>query len=474
MKKTSAPAVRFEGSIVRLSASPAKGVLGLPILVFIGGLCFAGETLSLERVRDLALANSGSLARYELAVSGNRWEEKTQAYAGLPSSSLGISASANLWNPPDGQEQNLQDQNLQDRLNAGANFSVSQKIFDWGKNSLLKSIAAITTGITRQEALGEYFAVLDAADAAYYACLEAAAALDAANSSLKTAELSLSMAEVRRENGMINAGDYLQALAEKEAGETAQNQAKRDLALNKVKLKNLTGLKELPALETVNFETYEELLLKLAGFKEGEIDALYRILWEAVLAKNPSLAKAALVNKRAGASVDIAGKDYLPTLNTSFATGLNYTPAGGLEISSGRLSFSSSIPLDFWVIGANVEKTKIARQQAALDYRNSEETLNIELQTALLDLIAQAGTTLSSRRAYEYAQKHFEYVMELYRLSQNSLSDLSGAEVLVRSNHSQLIRAQYAFLRGFSNLRNLGAFESEKEIETLILSGSFR
>ena len=111
---------------------------------------------------------------------------------------------------------------------------------------------------------------------------------------------------------------------------------------------------------------------------------------------------------------------------------------------------------------------KLAQESAVLDYRNAETTLEIDLQAALLDAAAQAGSVRSSRKALEYAQKQVEYVMELYRLSQTSLQTLSDAASLLSANQNQLIKAQYGFLRSLAMLRSLGSFETDASLYALL------
>jgi outer membrane protein TolC len=114
-----------------------------------------------------------------------------------------------------------------------------------------------------------------------------------------------------------------------------------------------------------------------------------------------------------------------------------------------------------------VEKKKIASGQAALDLQSAGDNLDLELQTALVDLLSQAGSILSSRRASEYAGRHFDYVMELYRLSRSSQSELSDAAALMETNRNNLIRSRYGFLRALSKIRSLGVFETEGEIAAM-------
>ena len=438
----------------------------LLIMLAAQGMAFAqGEPLSLERARELALLNSRSLARYNLAIQSSLLNEKTQRYQDLPSFSLGASASTSLWTK-DGVPQDL----MKNTFSAGASFGVSQRLWNGGKNSVLKAINSLGTEISRQDALAEYHAVLNSADTCYYAVLEAAAALEASESSLETASLSLTMAEIRRQSGMINDAAYLQALAEKAGRETARNQSRRDLAVAGLRLKDLLGLDETPALQAVDFDSREGLILLLSNSDDRGIDNLFSVLWKQIQARNPSMIKAALGSERSEKNVGLAKRDYSPTLSASLSTGLNYTIDNGLEPSGGRLSLSASFPIDVWVTAANVEKQKIARDQAALDYRGAVSSLDMELRTLLLDLISQAGQILSSRRALDYALKHFDQVLELYRLSRNSPSELSDAETLVRNNRNQLSRSQYAFLTSLSKIRSIGVFDAEEEIIALISS----
>ncbi|MDR2742332.1 MAG: TolC family protein [Treponema sp.] len=416
--------------------------------------------LDLETARSLALANSRSLARYNLAVESAQLDEKIQKYSMLPFLSLGASASANI----------LGEVSLRDSFGAGANFGVTQQIYNGGKNALLKSINSMTAGITRQEALEEYFAVLDAADAAYYGLLEAEAALDASETTLEAAVFALSMAEIRLESGMIGYGDYLQALAEKEARETALNQARRDVTIGKVTLKNLTGLAELSDAEEVDFETWEEIIQKLAGLSEERAAAFLERFRETVTVNNPALVKAALTGSRAEQAVSLAKRDYLPSLSAGVSGGLNYSLLNGFDVPSGRLSLSASIPLDFWVTRANVDKKEIARVEAVLEKQNAEVSLDLEIQTSVLDLVTQAMSALSSRRADEYARRHYEQVLEQYRLSRASVAELSDAAALAGSNRTQYIKARYGFLAGLSKIRSLGSFSSDEDLRASLLS----
>ena len=433
------------------------------IVIIVAQVGLFAESISLEQAREFALHNSRSLAKYNLAIQSSLLNERSQLYSELPSLSMGLSASTSLWTK-DGIPQDL----MKNTFSAGASAGISYRIWEGGKSSILRAINSLNTEISRQDALAEYYAVLSAVDSAYYAVMEAAAALEAAESSLETANLSLSMAEIRHSSGMISDAVYLQALSEKAARESSRIRSRGDLAMAKLRFKDLLGIDEVPDLEPLDLDSVEELISILSDLDDTDFDRLFVSFWKQVQTNNPSMVKAAMNNERSERNLNLTNRDYSPTLSASFSTGLNYTINNGLEPSGGRLSLSASIPIEFWKTANSVDKQKIAREQASLDFLGAVGSLDMNLRTALLELISQASQIVSSRPALEYSQKSFEYVLELYRLSRNSLKELYDAETLVRNSRDQLNRSQYAFLNGLSKIRSMGAFDSEEEIISLI------
>jgi outer membrane protein TolC len=434
------------------------------LFILTASMAFA-QTLNLEQARTLALANSRSLAKYNLAVTSTLLDERSRIFTTLPSLSLGGNASMSLWNAQNAAPI----ENPFDTISSGVSISVSQKIFEGGKTLIQKAINEIASESAKKEALAEYFNVLDTADNAYYAVLEAMAVLEAEESSLQTALTSLAIAEVRRTTGIINQGDYLKAMADKETRENSRNQAKRNLSLNIMKLKALTGLGTLPQLQQINLTGYEELFLRLGNISDTEADLLYDNLWKSIVSANPSLAKAALASQRAENNLSMTKRGYSPSISTSFSTGLNYSPNNGAELSGGRVSLNLTIPVDYWVISNNVEKSRIARDSAVLDYMSAEVNLATDLQSALINVFTYAGSVLNTSLSLAYSEKHFEFVMERYRLLQSSISDLNEASTLLINSRNSLIKARFGFLQSLSKLRSLGVFEDEERLHRILM-----
>jgi outer membrane protein TolC len=435
-----------------------KKIFFLCVFITVSFASFA-DTIDMEQARVLALAHSNSLKKYDMAIRGSILDERNHLYSMLPTVQAGYSGSVHYL-------KDWEFVNPADTLNSGATLSLTQIIFAGGRNLIQRAIGKISTESARKDAMNEYFNVLDAVDNAYYAVLEAEATLEAEESSLETAAVSLSIAEIRRAGGMINQIDYLKAMAEKESRENARNQARRNVALCKAKFNSLTGISGAIELEPVDFNTYEDALKRLEKITDEDANALFEQLWELLLASNPSLAKAALNSQRAEKSLSLTKREYYaPTISaTIFSTGVNFSTRDGFSsTSSGGVSITGKIPLDFWVMANRVERSRLARDSAALDYQNAENSLETELQSALLGAFAQAGAVLSSRRSLEYTEKHFEYVMERYRLSASSVSDIGEASLLLMTTRNSHIKACYGFLQSLSRLRSLIAlFEEEK------------
>jgi outer membrane protein TolC len=442
-----------------------KAVLFL-LLASFGVSVLAAQTISLEEVRTLALLNSRSLAKANLNMQSLALSEKSRLQTYLPSLSLGANATMNLWNSSNAEPI----KNPFDTFNAGASASISESITFHGSRALIeKAINELSSESAKKDALAEYFSVIDSADNAYYAVLEAMATIEADEQSLQTAMASLSIAEIRRTSGMISPGDYIRALAEKESRENSRNQARRSLNLAAAKLRSLTGLSAMPQLDQIDFSKYEELILRLGNISDEEADLVYGKFLALIFTSNPSFAKASLADQRAEKNLNMAKLGYVPSLSASFSTGLNYSLKNGYELSAGKLSLTLSIPIDFWVASNNIEKSKIARESSALDYIGAVTQLETDLQSALINCFGYAGSVLSSRRSLDYAQTHFNYVMERYRLSQGSASDINEASSLLINSRNSYIRAHYGFLQSLSKLRSMAAIDNEERLVNILM-----
>jgi outer membrane protein len=437
----------------------------------------SAQTISLEQARILALQNSRSLAQSNLSLQNSKLSERSSSvlYSWLPSLNASYNISANYLdkekfvNPIDSLS-----------ANASLSISISQTFFDG--SSIQRKQKSFTTESARRSTLTEYYTVLDNIDNAYYAVLEATANLEAAESSLQTAIFSLSMAEIRQEGGIINLGDYLSALADKERYENSRNQARRTLTIRMTTFRNLTGITGAVELKEINFSPYEDLLLRLAGISDEEADALYSECFKILALVNPSLASSASNIQTAEMELSLAKRNFFPTI--SVGVNLNVgridysasaTPASAAGFStnlfqSGSISISGRIPLDFWVLNDQLEQRKIAVSRAALDYANAISSQESNLLNVLFNTFTQAESVLSSRRSLAISERNFEYATERYRLGQSSVKDFGDASSQIITSRNSYTRAYYGFLQSLSSLRSLLGIDNEEELIALLMS----
>lgn len=445
-----------------------KKLIFLGCIIFMTGVGLSAQDLSLEDARTLGLLNSNALSSANSAIRSADLSEQSRIYnTYLPSLSLGGVASMNLWNasnainPPD---------TPLDSLTANASATVSESItFQGNRNSILKSINAIASQSAKIDAQIAYYSVLDSVDTAYYTVLQAQATLEAQEQSLATAQTNLSMADVKQAGGMLNSADYLKAESDMESAQNACNQARRNLTLSAAKLKFLLGLNQSPEVQQIDLSGYEDLVQHLAAISDDEADNVYRAFLKLLYTSNPTYAKYGLADQSADKNLSLAKLGYAPSLTGSFKTGVDYTYKDGFSYNPGTLSLSLDIPLDFWVTANNVAKSQISRDSAATDYKNADVQLQTDLQTSIINTIGYAGSILSYRRSQEYAEKHYEYIQELFKLSQSSISDLGDAAALVITSRNNLINAQYSFLQSLSKLRSLGAIDDEKVLNNMLM-----
>jgi outer membrane protein len=414
----------------------------------------ADDSISLEQARAHALAHSKTLQKLLLSVDSALLDEKIQSYTLLPSITATAGASATA-----------PEATLLDMLGASAGLTVTQTIYDGGQSALLSAIDGLATSIARAQARDQYFSVLLAADTAYYNVLEDAASVDAAQSDLDDAEVSQKLAEAKLGVGILSKSDYLKTESETAGKGTSLVQAQSKLSVAQRTLASLTGLSLPLKLAKEESARYDALAQHFAGYADQQVETLVASLQEAAAKNNPSLAESGFSSQKAQRAVDLAKAGYLPSISASWANDLIFgTSASTTTITgaSSALSLTASLPLDMWNTQASVDSKSLAARQAALDLDETRRTLDLGIQSAVFDSISSARQISSSQKALDYAESHYQDVLEQYRLSAASVLDLSDAQLLVSTNRTALITARYGFLTSISSLRTYAGFETDE------------
>jgi outer membrane protein len=426
----------------------------LAALALVAAAASAGDLLTRDAARSLAVSHSPTLQRALLSVDSALLAEKAQKYGLLPS----VSASA-------GGDLSYPRSSLAAALGGSVGLSVKQTLYD-GTLPVLLAIDTLDTKIAREQARAEYFGVLEAADTAFTGVVDALASMEAATSDWNAARTRQDLAEAKREAGIIARPELLKAESETAAAETSMTQARGKLSTAFAKLASLTGLALPFSVDTSDPTVTDGLTERLAALTEGQTAALIARVQETVVANNPSLSQAALSEQRAAKNRDLAGAKGFPSVGASLSNQVSFAPAG--VSTGGSLSLNVSVPLNFWAVKTSVEAGETALRQAGLDTQEAQRTTRLDAQSAVYDLVSAARTVTSSKKALEYAQSHYEAVLEQYRLSTVSSADLSDASALVSTSRSQSISARSQLLVSLTSLRTLAAAESDSVITGLI------
>jgi len=414
----------------------------------------AEEALSIQKARQLVLAKSSTLRKAELAVDAAALAAQSGRYSMLPSVSLSAGTSAGYGTGID---------SLSDSAEESAKLSATETVFDGGKTAALNRKYDAETAAARESLRGTRISLIGDADSAFYAVLSASASVDAAGSDLEAARLRLQIAQAKAEAGNLSRADYLQSEAETASYETALTTARKTLATARAKLASLTGLSPSAALEQIDFGSYDILMKRLSSLDDVGVDKLVADIADISAKNNPTLSGYALSGESARHAVAAAAAAYLPTIAAGFSHGYTNTKAEGVT-TSGSVSLTATLSLDLWNTKNSVDAAEVAARQAELDAAEGQRSIGLSVAQAVYEWLSSARAVSSSAKALEYAQSNYANVLEKFKLSSATASDLSTAEALLSADKTALISARYTFLSDLSALRGYAGLEDDSAL----------
>jgi len=416
------------------------------------------RVLDLEGVRTLRLQRSSTLRKAGVLVDSAQWTEKAQAYQWLPTPSVygktGMSYGG-LLNGPSSSS-----------TSSSVGVTVTQTIWDGGKTGILLKIDQLATASARLAAKTAVFTALQEADTAYYGVLAAQDGVSAAQGDWDAAQESLLLAQAKLETGSLTPSALLKAQADVASASAGLDQAQRTLKTAQAKLASLLGTRDPIELKPIDLSLYQGLIEKLSSLKDPSIETLISRLEQAGEQNNGDLASQVLTVQQAELDMQSAKSAYWPSISASWSDSLNF--ASSTTTTSGSLQLTATLPLDLWNVSAETGKKKSAQASAALDLAEQRRTLLLNIRSAVYTWLSSARSILSSKTALEYAQSNYEAVLESYKLSLASATDLSTAAQLVSTNRSAYNRAHYDFLQSITDLKTLTALDTEGKLLELV------
>jgi outer membrane protein TolC len=413
----------------------------------------ADEALTLQKARELVLSRSSTLRKAELAVKAASLAAQGQGYAALPSLDASAGGSFSYGGA----------QSQSDGVAASAKLSADETLFDGGKTQALIKKYGLAAEAARETLRSTRVSLIGSADSAFFSALSSAASVDAAASDLDAAKLRLQIAQAKADSGALSKSDLLQTESETASYETALTSAKKTLASAKAALASLTGLGASAQLRQIDFASYDDLMRRLAALDEAATDKLASDLAAITRANNPTIKGYALASGQAQAAVSAAKAAYLPSVAAGFAQNLSYGAGSSLS-SSGSISLTASLSLDMWNTKNAVDSAAVAAEEADLDGTEGLRSLDLSVVQSVYEWLASARAVASSTKALEYADSNYANVLEKFKLSAATASDLSTAQALESANKTALISARYTFLTNLSTLRGLAGLEDEAKL----------
>jgi outer membrane protein len=414
-------------------------------------------SIDLNRVRELAAANSPTLKKFGLAVEASSISRTKQGLSALPSLSASAQGGLDLKELADPAR----------AVSATIGLSISQSVWDGGKGGIENAIAALSTESARAEARAAYDSLMKDVDTAFFALLEAQAQVEAADDDLSNSKRNLELAQAKFAIGSASTLDLLKAESNQATKETALSKARGDLLVRRAKVASLISQKGGFSPVGLDFSSYEGLIAALAACSDEKTEAIVSAFILKAKAANPSLASSSIGATIAQKNVGLALAAYSPTVSAGLSPKLGIDAASGVSASA-SLSLAVSVPLDLWNTALDVKSKRTSAAQSGLDLENAASDLEIEVRSAVYDCLSQARSVISGQKAYEYASSYYSKSQELYALSAGSSVDLSDAQLVASTSRESLISARYGFLTSLSALGSLASLSGQAEIVAAI------
>jgi outer membrane protein len=294
------------------------------------------------------------------------------------------------------------------------------------KQSVTKSKHDLTA--VREDYLLRYVA------AAYYNALMARKGLDIADANLERLIKYRNAAEARLKIGEVTRTVLLRAEGELSGAKSDHLQAKNNLELALAVLANNCGIKDPFTLREVASEERETPPLNL--------------LQEQAFAVRADLKSLEVQKQIAADQIKFADGAFWPSLSLfgGYAGVDQSPPAASLNRESTYAGAALIFPFfEGGLRKAEVQEAKARERQAALFYEDLKKAIEIEVQTAYLDLVVQKGTLQFLNDQFTFASDNYRAVARQFEFGLSSSLDVLDANTLLVSAERRVASAIYNY-----------------------------
>ncbi len=270
--------------------------------------------------------------------------------------------------------------------------------------------------------------------AAYYNALMARKSLDIADANLERLIKYRDAAEARLKIGEVTRTVLLRAEGELSGAKSDRLQAQNNLELALAVLASNCGIRESFTLQ----ETTPQ---------EGEVPLL-TAFYEQAFAARADLKSLEVQKRIAVDQTRVIAGAFWPNLTLSGVyAGAEQSPQTSSMIHD---SFYAGAALNFPFFEGGLRKAEVAEakakeRQAALSYDDVKKAIEIEVQTAYLDLVTQKGTLQFLNDQFTFARDNYRAVSRQFEFGLSSSLDVLDANALLVSAERRVASAVYNY-----------------------------
>ncbi len=445
----------------------------------LAALGASAQTLSLKQAVELAIEQSLAVRTGELSLRRSELDLRQNKLARYPSVNFRSTAGVQFGLNVDPTTNDL----VQQRTTfASPSLDANLPLYQGGL--IKRSIAQGKTQVAAAEADLDDIkqdVALGVAEA-YLSSLLAQEQVETAENLLASARAELSRTERLIAAGTLAPVNQFEAESSVARQEQARTRALNDLALAKLRLKQLLRKPVDEVLELVDPATIDFDAITLPAVDGVE-------LYAAALPRQPAIRAAELSEEAAAQGIAVAKSGYLPTLTAFGQLDTRYSSQAKQATSfvPGDLNeqtvFINSMPVTFGVetqvpvlenipvteqlrdffgqaVGLSlnvpifnngrtksaVEIAELALVQAQLATESERQDLEVEVQQAIQNAINARAEVTASKRALAAAQTAYEAALRRSELGAGSSYDLTNTQILLERAQTSLLLARYQYV----------------------------
>ena len=300
------------------------------------------------------------------------------------------------------------------------------------QNKLTEEQAELSTNVTANS-LQEQITKL------YVQILYMSEAIEVNRQSLETSKKNEERGQQMVEVGKMSKADLAQLTAQRASSEYSIVESETQLAKYKLQLKQALDLDAGTAFDVAIPSTSDQQAL-------SDIPSLTSV-FEAAMAQRPEIKNALLGIESSNLQMKIAKAGALPsiTMNGGLSTSTNSmsTLAWGTQVKNNfdlTASVGVSVPIfDSRRTKTNVNKARIAQEQAHVNYDNEQHELYCTVEELWLDAINNQQKFRSALATVESEQESFNLLQEQFNLGlKNIVELLTGKDKLLTAQQNKL------------------------------------